>query len=76
MNFIVNLRRLPSSENRLSTGGGQLAVYSLISTPDLCATRFPSNTVRCINVGLAFVERRRRWTNVKPTSILCLVSAE
>ena len=32
-------------------------------------------TLRCCEVGLALVQRRRRWTNVKPTLIQRLVSA-
>ena len=35
----------------------------------------PVDTWRWINVGLTLVQRRRRWTNVKPTSIQRLVSA-
>ena len=27
----------------------------------------PANTIQCINVGLMLVQRRRRWTNIKPT---------
>ena len=34
-----------------------------------------ADTRRRINVGLAVVQRRRRWTNVKPTLIHRLVSA-
>ena len=35
----------------------------------------PADTRRFINVGLTFVHRLRRWTNVKPTWIQRLVSA-
>ena len=30
---------------------------------------YPTDTIRWINVGLTLVQRRRRWTNVKPTLI-------
>ena len=35
----------------------------------------PTDTRRWINVGLTLVQRRRRWTNNKPTLIQRLVSA-
>ena len=35
----------------------------------------PADTRRWINVGLTLVQRRRMWTNVKPTLIQHLVSA-
>ena len=35
----------------------------------------PADTRRWITVGLALVQRRRRWTNVKPAVIQRLVSA-
>ena len=36
---------------------------------------FQADARRCIDAGLTLVQRRRRWTNVKPTSIYRLVSA-
>ena len=35
----------------------------------------PADEIRWINVGLRLVQRRRRWTNVKPTLIQRLVDA-
>ena len=43
---------------------------TLFSTPD-----YPAETSPGINVGLTLVQRRRRWTNVKPTLIQRPVSA-
>ena len=45
------------------------------STYSFALPSSPADTKRSINVGLAFVKRRRRWTNVKPTLIQRLVSA-
>ena len=35
----------------------------------------PADTRRYINAGLTLIQRRRRWTNVKPTLIQRLLSA-
>ena len=35
----------------------------------------PADTRRRINVGLTLIHRLRRWTNVEPTLIRCLVPA-
>ena len=38
--------------------------------------RYPTDTGRCINVGLTLVQRRRRLTNVDPTLNQRIVPAE
>ena len=52
----------PASGRRFLWGGHKLA-------------HIPANTRSWISVGLALVQRRRRWTSAKPTSIQRLVSA-
>ena len=36
---------------------------------------YPANTRHCAIVGSMLVQRRRRWTNIKPTMTQCLVFA-
>ena len=38
-------------------------------------THLPADTRRWINVSLTLVQRRKRWTNVNPALIQCLMSA-
>ena len=75
-----NSRRLGLAEQQVGFVGCQNSAPRPIS---LCATWGlmpsdgfidPADTTRWIYVGLTLVHRRRRWTNVKATSIKCLVS--
>ena len=42
---------------------------------DLLLCDIPADTKRCINGGLTLVQRRGRWTHVKPTLIQRVVFA-